>query len=63
MKEKKLSNKKIIDTLVKKSFLEIAPICDECICRVMLIVLEVFTSAHFDVFQIEDNLYCLRISV
>lgn len=63
MKEKKLSMKKILQTLVNKSFIEIEPICDECICDVVYNVADVFTSAHFDMFQIEDHLYCLRISV
>lgn len=63
MKEKKLTDKKILDTLAKKSFIEIEPICDECALNVIDLVMEVFTSVHVDLFQIEDNIYCLRISV
>lgn len=63
MKEKVLTDKKILDTLTKKSFIEIEPICNECALRVIDLVLEVFTSVHLDLFQIEDNIYCLRISV
>lgn len=63
MKEKVLTDQKILDTLTKKSFIEIEPICDECALRIIGLVYEVFTSAHFDMFQIEDNIYCLRISV
>lgn len=63
MKENKLSDKKIINTLIKKSFIEIEPICDECATDIIYIVLQVFTSVHVALFQIEDNLYCLRISV
>lgn len=39
MKEKKLSDKKIIDTLAKKSFIEIVPICNECALRIIDLVL------------------------
>lgn len=63
MKEKVLTDKKILDTLAKKSFIEIEPICDECALRVIDLAIEVFTSVHVDLFQIEDNIYCLRISV
>lgn len=63
MKEKRYSTEKILNTLAKKSFIEIEPICDECISDLILILLDVFTNVHFDIFQIEDNLYCLRISV
>lgn len=63
MKEKILTDKKILETLEKKSFIEIEPICNECALRVIDLVLEVFTSVHVDLFQIEDNIYCLRISV
>lgn len=63
MKEKILTNKKILNTLEKRSFIEIEPICNECALEVINLVLEVFTSVHFDLFQIEDSLYCLRISV
>lgn len=63
MKEKRLSEKKILDTLVNKSFIEISPICDECASDTMFLVINVFPSAHFDIFQIEDNIYTLRISV
>ena len=63
MKENKLSDKKILNTLTKKSFIEIEPICDECASDIMLMVVNVFPSSHFDMFQIEDNIYCLRISV
>ena len=63
MKEKILTDKKILDTLANKSFIEIEPVCSECAVRIISLVFEVFTSAHFDMFQIEDNIYCLRISV
>lgn len=63
MKEKKISEKRILDTLMKKSFIEIQPICDECASDLMLLVVNVFPSAHFDMHQIEDNIYCLRINV
>ena len=63
MKSRQLTNKKIIDTLTKKSFIEILPLCPECVLDVIDLVLEVFASAHFDIFQVEDNTYCLRISV
>ena len=62
-KEKKMRIEKILDTLAKKSFIEIEPICNECISDVVYCVVDVFPSAHFDTFQIEDGLYCLRISV
>ena len=63
MKEKKLSDKKIIDTLAKKSFIEIVPICNECALRVIDLVLNVYVNAHFHIFQVEDEIYCLRINV
>ena len=63
MKENNIQVKKILQTLAKKSFIELQPICDECVCEIIYNVIDVFTSAHFDVFQIEDHLYCLRISV
>ena len=63
MKEKKLTDKRIIDTLIKKSFIEIQPICAECATDIIYMVLQVFTSIHVAMFQVEDNIYCLRISV
>ena len=63
MKEKKLAINKILNTLTKKSFIEIEPLCGDCVGEMVNLVLEVFTTAHFDVFQIEDELYVLRISV
>ena len=63
MKEKVLTDKNILSTLEKRSFIEIEPICNECVLNVINLVLEVFTSVHIDLFQIEDNIYCLRISV
>ena len=63
MKEKKLTDKRIIDTLIKKSFIEIQPICGECATDIIYMILQVFTSIHVALFQIEDNIYCLRISV
>lgn len=63
MKEKVLTDKNILTTLEKRSFIEIEPICNECALNVINLVLEVFTSVHIDLFQIEDNIYCLRISV
>ena len=58
-----MTEKKILSTLEKRSFIEIEPICNDCALEVINLVLEVFTSAHFDMYQIEDSLYCLRISV
>lgn len=63
MKERKLSDKRIIDTLAKKSFIELVPICDECALRIIDLVFNVFTDVHFHLFQVEDNIYCLRINV
>jgi aspartate oxidase len=63
MKEKKITIKKIIDTLIKKSFIEIVPICDECAAEIIGEVIPVFGAAHFDIFQVEDGIYCLRINV
>lgn len=64
MKEKKLTDKKIIDTLIKKSFIEIEPICAECATDIIYMLTEVFTSIHVDMFQITDNnIFCLRISL
>lgn len=63
MKEKKLAINKILNTLTKKSFIEIEPLCADCTGEIVKLVVDVFTTAHFDVFQIEDELYCLRISV
>ena len=62
MKENTLSDKKIITTLEKRGFIEICPICDECSARVLMLVLQYFTHLHFDISQIEDNLYCMRVS-
>ena len=63
MKEKKVNDKRIIDTLIKKSFIEIQPVCAECATDIIYMILQVFTSIHVALFQIEDNMYCLRISV
>ncbi len=63
MKERKLSDKKIINELTKKSFIEIAPICNECVLEVINLVMEIFTDVHCNIFQVEDEIYCLRISV
>lgn len=63
MKEKRLSIKRILDTLSKKSFIEINPICSDCIGEIIPLILDVFCNVHFDVFQVEDQLYVLRISV
>lgn len=63
MKEKKLTDKKIINTLTDKSFIEIVPICAECATDIIYMITEVFTSIHVDMFQVEDNIFCLRISV
>lgn len=63
MNEKKITIKKITNTLIKKSFIEIVPICDECAAEIIEEVIPMFGSAHFDVFQVEDSIYCLRINV
>ncbi len=63
MKEKTISDKKIIDTLIKKGFIEITPICDECCGRLVTELLHIFGSANFNVVQVEDNIYSIRISV
>lgn len=63
MKEKKLSNKTIVNTLNKRGFIEIYPICDECAMKIIMLVIQNFSSPHIDVFTIEDEIYCLRISV
>ena len=63
MKEKKISNQKIINTLIKTGFIEIAPICDECCGDLVTEILHIFGSANFNVIQVEDNIYSLRISV
>ena len=62
-KEKKMRIEKILDTLEERSFIEIEPLCNECVSDIVYYVIEVFPSAHFDTFQIEDELYCLRINV
>lgn len=63
MKEKKMRIEKILDTLTNRSFIEIEPLCNECVSDIVYCVIDVFPSAHFDTFQIEDGIYCLRISV
>ena len=63
MEEKKLVINKILNTLSKKSFIEIQPICADCAGEIVKIVLDAFNTSHFDVYQIGDELYCLRISI
>ena len=63
MKEKILTPSKIVNVLEKRSFIEINPICADCIGNLVPIILDVFCNAHFDIFQVEGNLYVLRISV
>ena len=63
MREAKITDDKIIKELTDKSFCEFTPICLSCICDVLETVTEVFTDIHCDIFQIEDNLYTLRVSV
>ena len=63
MKEKKFTAEKIIKELEKKGYIEIYPICDECSLEVIYEVLMNFTSPNFNFEQVEDLLYCLKISV
>ena len=63
MKEKLLSDKKIISTLEKKSFIEIKPICSECACDVMFTVMNNFIECNFDLDRVDNELFRLRINV
>lgn len=63
MKEKLLTPNKIIETLEKRSFMEINPMCADCISDLIPYILDVFCNVHIDIFQVEDDLYVLRISV
>lgn len=63
MKEYKFSDKNIIKTLDKKGFIEICPICHECALVIMELVFNNFPSVNFNIMQVEDETFMLKINV
>lgn len=63
MKEKKITNKTIINKLAKQNYIELCPICDECIADLVPLILQYFGSVNFNITIVEDNLYSLKISL
>lgn len=60
---KKISTKQLIKDLNKRYYVEVTPICDECIANLVPVVLDYFPSCNFNITQIEDKLYSLKISI
>lgn len=54
MKEKKITDKKILSELEKKGFIIIEPICINCISDVVCLVLTNFSLATFQVENLDD---------
>lgn len=64
MKVKQIQNKKIIETLDKKGFIEINPICIDCICNTIRLVEGFYMKSTFHIEHLENpELYILRIIV
>ena len=61
MKEKEFN--KMVNRLTKRGFIELCPLCSGCVGDTVADVLKVFTNANFSVYQVEDDLFCLRINV
>ena len=63
MKEKKITNEKIIKTLEKKSYIKIEPLCNKCIEDIIGSVILKFPYAIFETELLEGNLFTLKIMV
>lgn len=63
MKESKCREKNIIKTLDEKGFIEICPICHECTLGIMELVFNNFPSVNFNIMQVEDEIFMLKINV
>lgn len=64
MKEKKLSEKNIINTLEKNGYIEICPICAECCSDMIYFILSHgFINPTIVINQVSDEIFSLRIMV
>ena len=54
---------KIIQELETKGYFVAEAICDECALRLISIVFDNFTSANFNMTQVEDCIYRLIITL
>lgn len=55
--------KDIIKKLDKKGFVELQPLCNECVGDIITELLTIYPAMKVTIDAIEDEIYCLRIFI